>query len=62
MSGKRYFVDKHNADTVSGKHQSMQVGGGSKTTAKANALKARMRAIDAARGGSNWYTTREGSK
>ena len=60
MSSKRYFVDKHNGDGPG--IQSTQVGGGSKTHAKAYALKARMRAIDAQRHGSNWYTTREGRK
>lgn len=60
MSSKRFFVDKNNADGL--QTTTTQVGGGSKTSAKAAVLKARMRAIDADRRGSNWYTIREGRK
>jgi len=62
MSSKRYFVDKHDGTTGASQAPVSQVGGGSKTVAKANALKAQMRAVDAQRHGSNWYTVREGRK
>ncbi|GID26827.1 hypothetical protein [Paractinoplanes brasiliensis] len=60
MSGKRWFVDKHNYDGP--QRETTQVGGGSKTPDKAAALKARMRRIDADRYGSHSYSIREGRK
>jgi hypothetical protein len=60
MSSKRYYVDKNNADGQGIK--TTQCGGGSKTVGKAYRLKAEMRAIDAKRHGSNWYSVREGRK
>ncbi len=58
MSSKRYAVNKHHGDLgrTAASTPVTQCGSASKTLAKAHDLKAKMRAIDAARHGSNWYT------
>ena len=54
---KRFFVDKHHGD----KNAVTQVGGGSKTGDKAQALRQEMRARRQP-GSSDWFTVREGRK
>lgn len=62
MSSRRYFVDKHDGDNSTGAGDPVsQVGGGSKTSAKAQQVTARMRAQQTP-GSSNWFTVREGKK